>query len=91
MVRTPSVQVRSSSVHRPGNADGPGGVTHSAGPLVTRSLLPGRLAPGHQTRRELLDERNKLQAQVELEFIANPQKLAEALRAAFKQVDPELK
>lgn len=28
---------------------------------------------------------------MELDFIANPHKLAEALRAAFKQVDPELK
>ena len=46
---------------------------------------------GQQTRRELLDERNKLQAQIELEFVANPQKLAEALRNAFKSVDPELK
>jgi hypothetical protein len=46
---------------------------------------------GQQTRRELLDERNKLQAQIELEFVANPQKLAEAVRDAFKKVDPELR
>lgn len=45
---------------------------------------------GQQTRQELTQERNKLQAQVELEFAANPEKLAAALKQAFKSIDPEL-
>lgn len=46
---------------------------------------------GQQTRRELTDERNKLQAQVELQFTSNPEQLADQLRKAFKLVDPELR
>ncbi len=45
---------------------------------------------GQQTRTELTQERNKLQAQVELEFVANTEKLATALKQAFRTIDPEL-
>lgn len=46
---------------------------------------------GQQTRRELTEERNKLQAKIELQFTSNPEQLADQLRRAFKLIDPELR
>jgi len=48
-------------------------------------------ATGQQTRAELLEQKKKLEAEIELKFKANPEELAAAIRQAFKLVDPELR
>ena len=46
---------------------------------------------GQQTRDELIGERKKLQAQIELQFVANADQLAAVMRTAFEKLDPELR
>lgn len=46
---------------------------------------------GQQTRRELMDERMKIQAEIEVQVVVNQEKLTTAMRDAFRKLDPELR